>query len=176
MGARVDDLEALFKQYVRGYLEDEVADRLADHEERIAELEQQLESVVGLADGEQSSPDKRATDLAMALIRRAKNRTDEDRYAMWWQDVRDSLADLGHGPPVHKQWCFDAMEDVARADGFGEVKIKNPDGRQVKAVRVRLAELPSESRSTVSNDITTGLSETHGGITPQNRSPNRTET
>lgn len=158
--ARMDDIEALFQQYIRDYLEEQVSSRLAEHEDRIAELERQLESVAGLSDGEQSSPEKRAVDLAMALIRRAQSRADSDRHAMWWREVQDALADLGHGPPVHKPWCFDAMEDVARAEGFGEVTITNPDGREVRAVRVRLSELPSESRSTVSNDITTGMRET----------------
>lgn len=170
LAVRVDHLEALFEQYVRGYLEEEVTDRLAEHAERIDDLEQQLASVVGLAEGQQTSPEKRAVDLAMALIRRAEARTDADRAAMWWREVQDALADLGHGPPVHKPWCFNAMEDVARADGFGMIETSNPDGRTVKAVRVRLAELPVKSRSNVSNDITTGM-EGNGPESSANQTP-----
>lgn len=168
--ARLDDLEALFDQYIRDYLEEQVSQQLTEHEERIDELERQLESIAGLADGETSNREKRAVDVAMSLVRQARNRVDADQYAMWWKDVQDTLATLGHGPDVHKPWCFDAMEDVACADGFGMTTVQNPDNREVKAVKVNLAELPAEDRSTVSNDITTGIGETPGQSSPKTES------
>lgn len=175
IGVRMDHLEAKQEQYVEGFLEGEVRRRLEDLEDQVAELQSELESVAGVSDGEPSTKEKRAIDLAMALIRRARNRADEDRYAMWKDDVKDALLDLGHGPDIHKPWIYDAMEAVATAPGFGWTTITNPDGREVKAVKVNLAELPSESRSAVSNDITTGMDGPPAQLPPKTE-PNTTET
>jgi len=156
---RLDHVESYQRQYVEEFLEKQLAGRVEALEAEVAEHRRKLESVVGLAEGEQTSPQKRAVDLALVLIRRAENRVDEDRYAMWYQQVVDALAQAGHGPPVHKQWAFDAMDHVAGGRGFGTTQITNRHGREVKAVTVDLAELPDHEPSAVGNDIITSRGE-----------------
>lgn len=161
--ARISDVEAYQNQYLKEHVVpkldrvDELAAQVDDLKAMVEKQDELLESVVGLARGEQSSPEKRAVDTAMILIRRARNRVDEDKYLMWYRELQDSLADHGHGPPVHKQWVFDAMEDVAAAPGFGMTTTVNADGREVKALKVDLAKLPATDRETVSNEIITGM-------------------
>jgi hypothetical protein len=161
--ARIDDIQAYQDQYIKEHVVPKLG-RVDDMEAQIDELkamvekqDELLESVVGLAHGETSSPEKRAVDTAMILIRRAKNRVDEDKYLMWYREIQDSLADHGHGPPVYNQWVFDAMDAVAEAPGFGLTTTVNPDGREVKALKVDLAELPDSGREAVSNEIITGM-------------------
>ena len=119
-------------------------------------LEQQLESIAGLAEDEQSSPAKRTADLRQAMIRRAEAKEDDldnpsASVALYYKEVQDLLADLGHGT-VYKQQAFDAMEEAVNTDGFSWTHKHSAAGNRVKAVVLNLDALPAYA---VGNDITT---------------------
>jgi TolA-binding protein len=149
--ARLDQLEG-WQNWVQEHLAprvEELEDELADRESRIDELEArvddletQLEMLDGLADDQSSTPQKRAVDLARAMIRQAKTRAD-GRITKYYKEVKEDLATLGH-EDLHDPQAFTAMEDVAEATGFGMTQV-NRDGKQVKAVGLNLDELEGDA-------------------------------
>jgi hypothetical protein len=127
----------------------ELQAEIQDLRSQVTHLEAKLESVVGLADDQQTSPDKRVADLRQGLIRRAEARAEDepDKAAMHYREVRNFFAEHGHGE-VSKPDCYKAMEDAADdAPGFSLGKKASPKGNQVKAVRVELDALRAEYRS-----------------------------
>jgi polyhydroxyalkanoate synthesis regulator phasin len=124
---------------------DALAERVDGLEELVAQLRAELGALAGLADDQDTNPDKRAADLAHVLIRRANAR--DGTAAMWWKEVRDTFEDLGHGQ-VSKPDCYKAMDDVADRDGFAETKKHSPDsGQRVQAVKVELDALNTAGTS-----------------------------
>lgn len=115
---------------------------------QVDRLQATLDALSGLADGQESNPHKRAQDLAQALIRRAEARSENDKASMWWKEVRDMLADQGHGE-VSKPDCYKAMDWVADGDSpaFSEGTKTSDSGNQVKAVRVELDALRADDGS-----------------------------
>jgi len=124
---------------------DVLAERVDSLEETVAQLRAELGALAGLADDQETNPDKRASDLAHVLIRRANAR--DGTAAMWWKEVRDTFEDLGHGT-VSKPDCYKAMSDVGDRDGFGETTKHSPDsGQRVQAVSVKLDDLNAAAGS-----------------------------
>lgn len=167
------DLRALFEQYIQDHLESEIDDRLNTLEQQVSHLTSQIETMQAVRDDGETDPQQRAVNLAMSLIKRAERRTETDAagYETWQGEVKDILADHGHGPNIYNQWAQDAMEDVAEADGFFLSTMTNPDGREVKSVGVDLDKLPATDLQTVSNDIITGMNQAvaDGGTEIENR-------
>lgn len=161
--ARLDSLEG-WQDMVSNHvmpriddLEEQLDDRdttIEELQDRIRALEAQLEVLGGLADTQQTTPEKRAVDLAVGMIRRAENRSDR-RIALYYKEVKDLLTDYGH-EGLHDPQAFGAMEDVADCQGFGEIQVQR-DGRTVKAVGVNLDELPGDNPvNEIKNEVGAG--------------------
>lgn len=168
-----DSHDAYKNHVVKPRLDDLEADRDDAREER-AELQQQIhaleeelthltakvESLIGLADDEESNPTKRVADLRQALIRRAEDRSDidVDRASMYWEEVQDLFSDLGHGD-ISRPDCYKAMRDAADAPGFKEGTKNSRHGNDVKAILVDLDALHGSAscRSPTTRD---GVSDT----------------
>lgn len=134
--------------------------------QRTDALEATLETVVGVDDASDSSPGKRATDLRLALVRDAEQRSDSHagRAQMWWREVQQFFARTGHGD-ISKPDCYKAMkwaagdpddapESLRPGRGFQLTDKQNPNGHDVMAVAVDIseiaeAELPSYADSGV---------------------------
>lgn len=138
---RIDDLEAQLA---------EKDDHIRTLENRVMELEAQLEMLDGLAEDQQSTPTKRAVDLARAMVRQAGQSSD-GRVARYYKEVKQDLATLGHDD-IHDPQAYQAMEDVAGIDGFGTMTVIRDD-RDVEAVYVNLGEL---DRDGFVNEINNG--------------------
>jgi hypothetical protein len=146
---RFNKLRDYVKSFLAGRVDDneeaieDLQDRVADVETDLAEAQQRLDALGGLAKHERSTPDKRALDLKDAMIKAAQE-ADADGVTWWKDDVRDSLAGRGHSG-LHKPDLYDAMDSVADEAGFEETtKHVTKDGRtyDARAVRVKLHELP----------------------------------
>jgi flagellar biosynthesis chaperone FliJ len=179
-----DDYEATRDHVIQPQiddLEDASDDARADRAElrseiqglqaQVDRLQATLDALQGLSESQQTSPAARNQDLAQALIRRAEARPDDQpaKAAMWWKEIRDMMADQGHGE-VSKPDCYKALEDVAQQPGFSEGTKRSDAGNQVKAVRVELDALRAESgsrnpttRGTPSGAQSAGIN--HGGDT-----------
>ena len=122
---------------------DDARQQRVELRERLDALQQQIDAVYGLADDERSTPAKRAADLRLALIRRARNSTGPSagRASMYYREVQECFADLGH-ETVHRPECMRAMEDAAHADGFSIGTKTSDHGNEVKAIRVDTDALP----------------------------------
>ncbi|NHN49990.1 hypothetical protein G9464_20690 [Halostella sp. JP-L12] len=151
--ARVRKVEDYSKEYLKSRvdtLEDENQMLRKELEHLRAELEetkQEIEAFTGPSGG-RSPPEKRAADLKHALIRAAEeasnasvNKAGAKKH---YRDAWESLAEAGH-TDLNKPDVYDAMEDAAEAEGFflGQ---KSCDGRKIKAVGVKLDELPAHER------------------------------
>jgi len=154
--------------------------------QRTDALEATLETVVGVDDASDSNPEKRATDLRLALVRDAEQRTDSHagKAQMWWREVQQFFARTGHGditkPDCYKamKWAAgdpdDAPESMRPGRGFQLTDKQNPNGQDVMAVAVNVDEianagLPSYADSgveTPSRSPTTGeVPQRAGGTT-----------
>lgn len=125
--------------------------------EELSSVKAELEAAVGVEDSDASNPQKRAKDVRQALIREARDRTDATggvSHSMWWREIQQFFSRTGHGH-ITKPDCYKAMrwaagegEDVPErftpGDGFAITQKANSDGRDVKAVKVVLDELPGE--------------------------------
>lgn len=151
LAARLDDVQAYQENIVRGHITDRLDDLEAtinerdDHidqlESRIDTLEQKLETLAGLAEDETGTPQKRAVDLAVAMVRQARNRAD-GRVALTYKDVKDTLASMGH-ESLHDPQLYTAMDDVAVADGFSETNVTR-DGTTMQAVAANIEDIAGE--------------------------------
>lgn len=156
----------------------ELRETLARLQDRIQRLEAQQDALVGVQDPSESNPAQRAIDLRSALIRRAKARAGKNagRAQAHHQDVRDILADHGHGS-VSKPDRYRAMEEAAQGiDARTLTETEAPagfqlvdggatlDGRDVQAIRVQLETLPAdwaeEATEPASRNATTPSEET----------------
>jgi len=102
MEERLDELEAELSRVKSE------RDGLRD---RVTALESSFDRLSGLADGEASTPDARARDLALALKNRGQARSSGTAH-MDYKDVKDTLTDQGHGT-VYDQQAYRAMEAAA---------------------------------------------------------------
>lgn len=138
-------------------------------QDTIAELRRELDALSGLADGEHSTPAKRAADLRQSLIRQARGQPDDVPVKkMHYEDVEDTLLSLGHGPTLHNQQLFDAMDEASATSGFWieEEAKQTSEGNLARAVCVDLRELPRVTGQDASNEIITsktGPAVTDGG-------------
>ena len=151
---RVEALETsqsrTISQFIKPSLEDlrdtcdDARQERVELREHVAALQQQVDAVYGLAEGERSTPAKRAADLRMALIRRAQNSTGPNagRASMYYKEVQECFADLGHDT-VHRPECMRAIEDAAEADGFSIGTKTSAHGNEVKSIRVDTDALPA---------------------------------
>lgn len=160
------DVEDFAKSFLRSRLEalredhDELEARVDDLEDEVERLRAWRENVTGVADDQESTPDKRALDLREAMIRQARQ-TSADGATWWWQQVQENLISLGHGG-FKKPTYYAAMEDAAEADGF-DITTKTvtiPQGdrtvtKDVKAVRVKLEKLPANGAQSGRKQVTT---------------------
>jgi chromosome segregation ATPase len=134
---------------------DEALDRLDDLEaenqefrERIEQLDHQIENLIGVDDPERSSHEKRVRDVRAAMIRRAEardsSRSDqiEGTIALYYKEIQNLLADHGHGK-IHDTQVRRIMDDIENVDGFSFGQKQSDHGREVKALRLNLAELPA---------------------------------
>jgi len=145
----------------------EICDLVEDLQAQVNQLEGRVEALMGVEEEAASSPDKRAQDLKQALIRRADARTDDGagRASMYYKEVQDLFADLGHGD-VKKPECYKAMNDVAETDGFFETSKVSREGSEVKAVAVKTAELSPDTGSsnpTTREGLSAGATAADGG-------------
>lgn len=134
----------------------DLEETVADQQRRLAALETELEAILGVEEGEDSTPEDRAQDLRGAMIRSLQNSgSDRGGITWWWKEVRDHLSTLGHDG-FSKPTYYAAMEDAAAGGkGFDETKkVVVEDGRTktVKAIRLKVADLPGEPSS---NQLTT---------------------
>lgn len=113
-----------------------------DLESEVANLQFTLEALKGLGENEQSTPAARVRDLRATMIERAQTLENRKGIKLWWEEVQDLFADLGHGQ-VKAPGCFDAMETAAEADGFELDTKVNEKGNEVKAIRLETAALPT---------------------------------
>ena len=156
---KLNSLDDFARVYVMDQLDrrderiDDLERRTKRLEESLIEVQEGLEAMVGLTESERSTPEKRAFDLYATLVRRAESRNAKG-FVMWWQEAYDALCDIGHDdlqgktnaqakPLVHT-----AMDDAAELYDAVDITVKpaiTADGskRDVKAVRVKLDELPS---------------------------------
>lgn len=175
------DIAREARDYGRGYLATQLEDlaervdtteeRVDDLEARVDALDTRMEAIAGVADDQRSSPEKRVSDLREALIRAAQARSDDaPGIQWWWKEVRDNLASLGHGR-LSKPTYYNTMERAAEADGFAlttttrRIERGENDTRveEVKAIRVVMDDLPTSGRETVSNQFTTGNTQSTNG-------------
>ncbi len=151
---RQDNLEAKIEQAVTKRLERH-EDELGELRERVADLEAEnnalrteLDSLVGLADDQQSTPEKRAADLRQKLQNVARNR-DSGMVSWTYRDVRDHLEAVGH-ENIYAAQAYRAMKDAAEYDedtntshADGYAYIKNDDDEWT--VRVNTSALPAHA-------------------------------
>jgi len=137
-------------------------------EQEVAGLRAELRSIAGVGESEDTSPDKRVADLRQAMIRRAKARTDggQGYTSLWWQEVQNLFADLGHGE-ICKPDCYKAMREGAKGTGFEMGSTHNSDGREVKAICLNVDELPALDASrtpTTGEKVSTGQESAVEGV------------
>jgi len=165
---RINAVDDYAKEYVMGQVEarderiDDLEGRVDRLENLVLEVQESLEGVTGLAKTEKATPDKRAADIRTVLIRRAQGR-DTKGAVMWWREARDALLDLGHDDLVDedkaKPLVHNAMKRAAAADGFDmtttHAEVRKNLKREVKAIRVKLEELPvQDTRKEITTDTT----------------------
>lgn len=129
----------------------ELFDAVADLQQTVATMQERLDSLAGLAEDQETTPEKRIADLREAMIRRAEAREQNSadgypRIKMWWKEVQALFADYGHGE-ISKPDCYKAMREAAKGAGFGESTKTNENGNDVKAIRLDLDELRAETGS-----------------------------
>lgn len=160
------DIEDFAKTFLRSRLSalrddhDDLAQRVDELESEVESLRAWRENVTGVADDQESTPEKRALDLREAMIRQARQ-TSADGVTWWWQQVEENLISLGHGG-FKKPTYYAAMEDAAEADGFDittkTVSIQQGERtitKEVKAVRVKLENLPANDAQSGRKQVTT---------------------
>lgn len=133
---------------------DELHEKIGEQNERIDGLVETINISMGVNEPSESTPETRARDLRLAMIKQAEYRNDTfSGQIKWWKDeVESHLIDYGHGG-FSKPVYYQAMEDAADAQGFTMDTKQNPDGRTVDAIRLNPGELPPEMAS---NQLTTG--------------------
>lgn len=141
---------------------------VAHHDQQITALETELEAILGVDDEQDSTPDGRERDLRGAMIRSLRNSgSDRAGLTWWWKDVRDHLSTLGHDG-FSKPTYYAAMDDAAASDGFDtteKVVVENDRTKTVKAIRLRVTDLPGElprNQLTTQNHAPAG----HAGVEP----------
>ncbi|AEH39459.1 hypothetical protein [Halopiger xanaduensis] len=162
---RVNSIDDYAKNYLVNQIEarddriDDLENRVDRLENLVLEVQENIDGIAGLAKDENATPEKRASDIRTALIRRAQAR-DMQGAKMWWRDAWNTLLDLGHEDLSDKNRAkpliYNAMEKAAEGEGFAMTTTKTEcaDGvkREVKAIRVDLEELPA---SAAGNGFTT---------------------
>jgi hypothetical protein len=134
----------------------ELQDTVQQLRDRVRDLEAGYESVLGLAEEQQSSPDKRCADLRLGLIRTAEAKADGRTAAMHYKAVQSFFASHGHGE-VKKPEVYKAMNAAAEYQGFTlrDDELVLPSGRSGRAIIVDLDKLPSRVNSENSSSATT---------------------
>lgn len=174
------DMRAYREQFIKPQLTkledrlDEALDRLDDVEaenqrqgQRIEQLDHQVENLIGVDDPDLSTHDKRVRDVRAAMIRRAEAKAEtrseqiEGKVALYYKEIQDMLADHGHGQ-IHDTQIRRIMDDIEHVDGFSFGQKQSAHGRDVKAIRLNLAELPAYAGT---NNVVSASSGT-GGETP----------
>lgn len=155
--ARLDNVEGyqeFIKSFVKPKLEEleELRERQDEYDQRLTAMENTLETLAGIGESQESTPQKRAMDLRQLMIRRAEGRPD-GRVALYYREVMDALRDVGH-EGLHKPQAYTAMEDAVDAPGFKNVEITR-NGSRVDGIAVNLDALPAHARS---NEINTSTS------------------
>lgn len=181
LAERVDALETSQSRTINQFVKpaigglredrDDARQQRVELREHVAMLQQQIDAVYGLAEGERSTPAKRAADLRMALIRRAQNSTGPNagRASMYYKEVQECFADLGHDT-VHRPECMRAITEAAEADGFSIGTKTSQHGNQVKAIRVDIEALPSTVACSGPTTRDTTRRGVDGPISPMNTS------
>lgn len=134
----------------------ELKDTVQRLRDRVRDLEAGYESVLGLAEDKQSSPDKRCADLRLGLIRTAEAKADSRTAAKHYKAVQSFFAEHGHGE-VKKAEVYKAMQQAAEYDGFSlrDDELVLPSGRSGRAIVVDLDALPARVTQENSSDATT---------------------
>lgn len=138
---RLDDLEARSDD-----ARDERAELRAtvqDLQTKVANLHYTVETLKGIGENEQTSPAARVRDLRSDMIESARTLTNRKGIQLWWREVQDRFATLGHGE-VKAPECHKAMETAAEADGFDLTTKVNENGNEVKAIRLKSEALPAQ--------------------------------
>lgn len=88
-------------------------------QDRVEELEARVAQLVGLAEGEQSTPEKRAVDVCLGLQNIAEQRGGRAQWA--YRDIQDHLESIGH-EKVHAPQAYRVMDDLDDLDGFAQTE------------------------------------------------------
>lgn len=155
--AEIANVNTRLRQLVMQY--EDTQEKVAELTERVEELEETLDALAGVGEGEQSTPAKRALDLRQLLLNAAKakreNSTDNPGMVQWeYSQVTDQLEANGHGT-VHPPQAVRAMKEAANGtkeedeapDGYAIAE--NDDGNRV--VRCSLPALTEETVNEINN-------------------------
>lgn len=149
---------------------DQLAQRVAKLESIVTDLQQQVDSFIGLAEDEQTTHKKRVTDIRNALKRRAQARSGDGagKAAMDRIEIQNTLNDLGHEGEFADAQLIRIIDHGAREPGFDVVEdYVNENGNEVKALRVNLGKLavsaPTNDVSSVETAATDGGTQIDGG-------------
>jgi len=153
----IANVNARMRQLVMQY--EETQEQVADLAERVEELEETLDALAGVGEGQSSTPEKRALDLRQLLLNSAqakqKNSSDNPGMVQWdWKTVQTQLESNGHGT-IHAPQAYRAMEEAATGtnseDGGpeGYAVVENNDGNRV--VRCSLPALTTEAVNEINN-------------------------
>lgn len=141
-------VSAKLEQVVKGQ-QDQISTRVTELEHRVNDLERDnqnlrgtLDALMGVADDEASTPEKRVQDIKHLLINKAQSRAakrPENPGTIQWRygEVLDRLEELGHGE-LYPQQAYRVMEDLGAHDGFGHMH--NDSGDQVIRVSIPILE------------------------------------
>lgn len=118
---------------------DELENLVNEQAATIQSLTEQLETLSGLSDGQESSPELRNRDTYQSMIDRLVAK-DREKLALTYREIEDVLADKGHGK-VWPAQLYDVIEDLAELQGFSEgTRMYNSE--EQKAIRVNRSKLP----------------------------------
>lgn len=140
---RVDDLEELVQEQAA----------------TIQSLTDQLETLSGLAEGQQSTPDLRNRDVYQSMLDRLVAK-DQERYALTYREIEDVLVDKGHGK-VWPAQLYDVIEDLAELPGFSEGE-RRYNGEEQRAIRVKRSALPFDPAVNEINNDWGAIQEANG--------------
>lgn len=179
MNVRLEKLEAKLDKVVMpaineddSHLQETVSEQqiaITSLQAEVDDLKDQLDSLIGIADHEQSTHDKRVSDTKQILRRRAE--TNDGRASMYWKEIAGSLASHGHEDLAWTQ-VDRVMDDVVVAEGYTYATAKRDtasadDRTDIREVEVVQLNLDTASDSPPTNNVVGGevpQAATDGGL------------
>lgn len=166
---RVESLEARVDQGVQAMRENlreqisELTATVEALEARCDRLESDVESLTGLTEDQDSTPERRARDVRQMMANQCEAKADRDgrsgTVAWTYQDILKALESNGHGS-LHPPQAYAVMEQLDQLDAFAEVK--NAEGDRV--IRTSLDALTADGGVNEINNA----DPVEGGVEPPN--------